>query len=87
MAGRDLDALGQHPGRLDAALAAEGRSRTDVVLSVSPYFNAVTPAMVEAYAAQGVDRLIVLCLAFDVDTLRSQLDGLVTEVLEPAQAC
>lgn len=74
-------------GRLDAALAAEGRSRSDVVLSVSPYFNAVTPAMVEAYAAQGVDRLIVLCLAFDVDTLRSQLDGLVTEVLEPAQAC
>ena len=73
-------------GRLDAALAAEGRTRSDVVLSVSPYFNQTTPQMVEEYAALGVDRLIVLCLAFDVDTLRSQLDDLVTNVLEPAQS-
>ena len=72
--------------RLDAALAAEGRSRSDVVLSVSPYFNPVTPAAVEGYAAMGVDRLIVVCLAFDVDTLRSQLDGLVRDVLEPSRA-
>jgi probable F420-dependent oxidoreductase len=72
--------------RLDAALAAEGRSRSDVVLSVSPYFNPVTPAAVEGYAALGVDRLIVLCLAFDVDTLRSQLDDLVRDVLEPSRA-
>lgn len=71
--------------RLDAALAAEGRSRTDVVLSVSPYFNQTTPQLVEEYAELGVDRLIVLCLAFDVDTLRSQLDGLVANVLEPSR--
>ncbi len=73
-------------GRLDAALAEEGRTRSDVVLSVSPYFNQTTPQLVEEYAALGVDRLIVLCLAFDVDTLRSQLDDLVTNVLEPAQS-
>lgn len=72
--------------RLDTALAAEGRTRSDVVLSVSPYFNQTTPQMVEEYAALGVDRLIVLCLAFDVDTLCSQLDDLVTNVLEPAQS-
>jgi probable F420-dependent oxidoreductase len=72
--------------RLDAALASAGRSRSDVVVSVSPYFNPVTPALVEAYAALGVDRLIVLCLAFDVDMLRSQLDGLVRDVLEPSRA-
>ena len=72
--------------RLDAALAAEGRSRSDVVLSVSPYFNAVTPEMVAAYAGVGVDRLIVVCLAFSVDMLRSQLDELVTNVLEPSRA-
>ena len=79
----------QLPGplaRLDAALAAEGRSRTDIVLSVSPYFNAVTPELVAQYREMGVDRLIVVCLAFDVDTLRSQLDDLVTGVLEPSQA-
>jgi probable F420-dependent oxidoreductase len=71
--------------RLDAALEAEGRSREDVVLSVSPYFNPTTPQLVEEYAALGVDRLIVLCLAFDVDTLRSQLDGIVADVLEPSR--
>lgn len=58
----------------------------DVTLSVSPYFNPITPQMVDEYTAAGVDRLIVLCLAFDVDTLRSQLDELVTNALEPAQA-
>lgn len=72
--------------RLDAALAAEGRSRSDVVLSVSPYFNPVTPDLVAQYAEMGVDRLIVVCLAFDVDTLRSQLDDLVRDVLEPSRA-
>lgn len=72
-------------GRLDAALAQEGRTRRDAVVSVSPYFNQTTPQMVEEYTALGVDRLIVLCLAFDVDMLRSQLDDLVTSVLEPSQ--
>ena len=73
--------------RLDAILAEHDRSRDgDVVLTVCPYFNAVTPAMVEQYAEAGVDRLVVLALAFDVDTLRSQLDGLVDTVLAPAQA-
>jgi hypothetical protein len=40
--------------------------------------------MVEQYVAAGVDRLVVLCLAFDVDTLRSQLDALAADVLHPA---
>lgn len=71
--------------RLDGALAVEGRTRGDVVVTVCPYFNATTPELVERYAAAGVDRLVVLCLAFDVDTLRSQLDGLEASVLRPAQ--
>jgi len=71
--------------RLDAALADAGRTRGDVVISISPYFNAVTPDLVRQYAEVGVDRLIVLALAFDVATMEAQLDQLVTEVLEPAQ--
>jgi hypothetical protein len=46
----------------------------------------VDAAAVEAYRARGVDRLVVLCLAFDVDGLRTQLDHLVSTVLEPAVA-
>jgi probable F420-dependent oxidoreductase len=72
--------------RLEAVLADHGRTRDEVVVTVCPYFNPVGPAEVEAYAAAGVDRLIVLCLAFDTDTLEAQLDGLVAEVLDPARA-
>jgi probable F420-dependent oxidoreductase len=72
--------------QLDAMLAEEGRSRSDVQLTVSPYLNPVDAAAVEAYRARGVDRLVVLCLAFDVDGLRTQLDHLVSTVLEPALA-
>jgi probable F420-dependent oxidoreductase len=72
--------------RLDAALADQGRSRDDVTLSVSPYLKPVSPDMIEKYAAAGVDRLIVLCLAFDLDTLRAQLDQLEADVLRPSLA-
>jgi probable F420-dependent oxidoreductase len=72
--------------RLGAALAEQGRSRDDVTLSVSPYLKPVSPDMIEKYATLGVDRLIVGCLAFDLDTLRSQLDQLEADVLRPARA-
>lgn len=78
--------LAEPLGRLDAILAEHDRSRDDIVLTVCPYFNPVTPAMVEQYAAAGVDRLVVLCLAFDVDTLNAQLDDLARDVLAPARA-
>ncbi len=76
-------------GRLDALLDEHGRRRgrgkDEVLLSVCPYFNRTTPEMVEQYVEAGVDRLIVVCLAFDVDTLRNQLDDLVADVLEPSR--
>ncbi|MGH9084651.1 MAG: LLM class F420-dependent oxidoreductase [Acidimicrobiales bacterium] len=71
--------------RLDATLADHGRSREDIQLTVCPYFNPTTPADVEAYRARGVDRLVVLCLAFDEDMVRSSLDQLANEVLAPAR--
>ena len=80
------DELDEPLERLDAMLAEEGRTRADLQLTVSPYFHPVDAAAVEAYRARGVDRLVVLCLAFDVDGLRTQLDGLVATVLEPALA-
>jgi probable F420-dependent oxidoreductase len=70
--------------RLDTALAHHGRGRDDVTLTVSPYLQPTRPDAVERYAALGVDRLVVLCLAFDLDTLRSQLDQLEADVLRPS---
>lgn len=62
--------------RLDAALAAEGRTRGELTLTVSPYFHAVTPDLIGAYAERGVDRLVLLCLAFDEGSMVSSLDDL-----------
>ena len=78
--------LAEPLGRLDAVLDAHGRSRSEIVLTVCPYFNAVTPELVEQYAAAGVDRLVVLALAFSVDMIHEQLDVLAEQVLAPAQA-
>jgi probable F420-dependent oxidoreductase len=71
--------------RLDAALAAEGRARDDITLTVSPYMHPVTPESVGRYAELGVDRLVVLCLAFNLDMLRTQLDMLEATALRPAR--
>ena len=63
---------------LDGLLAAEGRSRGDgdFQLSVCPYSQPVDASTLEAYRDAGVDRVVLLCLAFDVDGLRRQLDDL-----------
>lgn len=71
--------------QLDAILADHGRSRADIELTVCPYFNPVDAKAVEAYRERGVDRLVVLCLAFDADSAVAQLDQLVSDVLEPAR--
>jgi probable F420-dependent oxidoreductase len=71
--------------RLDAALAAEGRTRADITLTVSPYLHPVTPESVARYAELGVDRLVVLCLAFNLDVFRTQLDVLEASALQPAR--
>ena len=71
--------------QLEAILVEHGRSRSDIELTVSPYFNPVDLAAIEGYKERGVDRLVVLCLAFDADSIRQQLDDLVRTVLEPAQ--
>jgi probable F420-dependent oxidoreductase len=71
--------------QLEAVLVEHGRSRSDIELTVSPYFNPVDAAAIEGYKERGVDRLVVLCLAFDAASLEQQLDDLVRDVLEPAQ--
>ena len=70
--------------RLDAALAVEGRTRADIQLTVCPYFHPTTPDDVAAYAEKGVDRLVVLCLAFDEASTVERLDQLAADVLAAA---
>jgi probable F420-dependent oxidoreductase len=72
--------------RLGSVCEAEGRDRSELEITVCPYFNAITTADIEGYAARGVDRLTVVCLAFTRDMLLQSLDQLVADVLEPASA-
>lgn len=83
---RTPDELREPLQRLDAMLAEHGRSRADIELTVCPYFNATSPADIEAYRELGVDRLVVLCLAFDADMVVASLDQLAADVLVPASA-
>jgi len=72
--------------RLDRILGEHGRSRADVTLTVCPYFNQLTPDLVEQYVELGVDRLVVLAFAFDIPTMEAHLDDLVATVVEPARS-
>jgi probable F420-dependent oxidoreductase len=61
---------------LDGMLAEQGRSRSDIELTVCPYLRGVTPDMAKAYEAAGVDRLVLMCFAFAEDDLLQRLDEL-----------
>lgn len=62
--------------RLDAALAAQGRTRDDVRVTVCPYFHGLTPEMVEQYAEAGVDQVTALFFAMSADDVEEAFDGL-----------
>ena len=84
---RKPEDLDEPLARLDDLLAAEGRSRGRHRSSrCARTCSRIDDGAVEGYREQGVDRLVVLCLAFDLDMLKSQLDTLATTVLEPARA-
>ena len=69
---------------LDKLLAARGRKRSDILVSVCPYMKPFDPDMVKRYRDAGVDQLIVMALAPTVDRLREQLDHLASTIVVPA---
>jgi probable F420-dependent oxidoreductase len=84
---RQPDEVGPALARLDAALADAGRARgAGFTVTLSPYFAGVDKAGIEAYAEAGVERLVVMALAFTRDDLLTTLDTLAADVLAPAQA-
>ena len=62
---------------LDEQLAAEGRSRADVEITVCPYFNPTVPEDMAAYAKAGVDSFAVLFFAFDADAVPGTFDSVM----------
>jgi probable F420-dependent oxidoreductase len=71
---------------LDRLLDERGRSRRDITVSICPYLQAVGDGAVERYHQAGVDQIIAMVFALDIDSLRSTLDDLTKTMVEPARA-
>jgi probable F420-dependent oxidoreductase len=78
--------LAEPLARLDGLLAEHGRSRTEVEVTVCPYFQELTPERVERYAAAGADAVAALFFAGSADDVPAMLDVLAP-CLERAAAC
>ena len=78
----DVDAFCERLSALELALAVEGRSRSDVTVSVCPFLGPVDAGVVATYAKAGADRVIVFLPAETHDDLFPALDRLqpLTEV-------
>lgn len=61
---------------LDRHLEAAGRSRSEIRITVCPYFQELTPQRVEQYAEAGADAVAALCFAGSADDVPAVLDAL-----------
>jgi alkanesulfonate monooxygenase SsuD/methylene tetrahydromethanopterin reductase-like flavin-dependent oxidoreductase (luciferase family) len=77
---------GDRVARLTELLEAEGRARADVEVTIGTYVLPVHRAALDAYAAAGVDQVVVLDLAATVDDVHRALDRLADELVTPAAA-
>jgi alkanesulfonate monooxygenase SsuD/methylene tetrahydromethanopterin reductase-like flavin-dependent oxidoreductase (luciferase family) len=71
------DELAEPLTRLDQLLAEQGRSRSEIEITVCPYFQELTPERVEQYAAGGADAVSALFFAGSPDDVPAMLDALV----------
>jgi probable F420-dependent oxidoreductase len=62
--------------RLVELLGAEGRARADVTVTVCPYFQELSPATVEQYAAAGADAVAALLFVTTPDEVAAAFDAL-----------
>lgn len=74
------ETLAEKLPKLDEALAAEGRSRDDIRVFVGPNRHPVNADTVAAYAALGVEQLVVPLFGGSVEKLQARLEGLLNLV-------
>jgi hypothetical protein len=66
-------------------LAEQGRARSDITVTVCPYFEPLDAAIAEEYAEAGADAVSALLLPLGPDEVASALDAL-QPMLERAAA-
>ena len=72
------DGVPERLAYLEKLLAERGRTLDEIEVSVCPYLKGAQPDDVKRYEDAGVDQLILLAFAFDVDGIVETLDGLAT---------
>ncbi len=73
---RSPSELAEGLATLDVLLEEAGRSRDELRITVCPYFNALTPEMVEQYAQAGADAVAALFFCFSAADVAQTFDGL-----------
>jgi probable F420-dependent oxidoreductase len=73
---RSPEQLAAGLAELDEHLEAAGRHRSDLRITVCPYFNAMTPDDVLGYAEAGADAVAALFFAFTPDDVARAFDDL-----------
>ena len=63
--------------RLDELLAAEGRRRSDITVTVCPYFHPVDEGAIERYGEAGADAVALLFFAADAGAVPGAFDALM----------
>ena len=79
------DGVAERLTRLDRMLAANGRKRSDLVISVSPYLREMSPAKLEAYRRAGADQVILIGFARNREAIASALEKLADTYLSTAR--
>jgi probable F420-dependent oxidoreductase len=73
---RSPDELAVGLKELDIELEATGRSRSELRITVCPYFNELTPEGVVRYAEAGADAVAALFFCFSADDVAQTFDAL-----------
>ncbi len=77
--------LRERLGRLDELLAAAGRRRDEIQVSVCPYFKGCDAEKLERYRDAGADQVILVGFAPDRDALRATVEGFAETMMETAR--
>lgn len=81
----DPDELATKLARLDGMLAKRGRSRKEIRITTCPYMRPADLDLVKRFRDVGVDQVVLLLYATNVDGLQSGMDVLAKTILEPAR--
>ncbi len=71
---------------LDTLLAARGRKRSELSVTICPYLKPADLDLVKRYREAGADQVVVMVVAAGRDDLLATLDRLADTIVEPARA-